>query len=334
MSKKGTLLLKRKDLASLMTLQDYIQGIELAFRMHGEGKTFGVDMIHGETPSELEFHIKVGGLQLGENRYYGLKMNASNFNNQDLFGLPNIMGVVLLYEGVKGIPLAVVDAGDPTRKRTGAATAVAAKYLARKNSKVVTICGCGTQGRIQLKALKEVLPIEKVFGYDINTDLAAEYAQEMTEELDIEISVVTDLKTSLQVSDVLVTCTPSKSPYIKREYVRSGTFIAAVGADSPDKQELDETLLKDNKIVTDVTKQCARAGELHHALDKKLITLADVHGQLGEVICGKVTARENDDEIVIYDATGTALQDVAAAALYYEKALKTDQGQYINFFEE
>ena len=173
---KGTLLLKRSELASLMSLEDYIEGIENAFKMHGLGSSFGTGMIHGDTPSEVEFHIKVGGLKLGNNSYFGLKINGSSFNNMEKYGLPNIMGAIIIFDAEKALPLAIVDAGDPTVKRTGAATAVATTYLAKKDSKVITICGCGTQGRIQLRALLKVYPnIEKVYAYDKDENKAKVY---------------------------------------------------------------------------------------------------------------------------------------------------------------
>ncbi|MHA1490548.1 MAG: ornithine cyclodeaminase family protein [Promethearchaeota archaeon] len=331
---KGTLLLRRSELSSLLSLKEYIIGIENAFKMHGEGSTFGTDMIHGDTPGDVEFHIKVGGLKLGDNLYFGLKINGSSFKNMEKYGLPNIMGAIILFDASKALPIAIIDAGDPTVKRTGAATAVAAKYLAKKNSKIVTICGAGTQGKIQLKLLKEVLPsIDRANIYDLSKDKALNYAEDMKKELGIDIIVVSDLKESVNESDIVVTCTPSKQKYLLKEFVKKGTFIAAVGADSPDKQEIDENLFKDNKIIVDIYEQCAVAGELHHALNSGIITKERVHGELGQVIAGKVAGRVSDDEIIIYDATGTALQDTAAAAICYEKAIKNGIGRYFNFFE-
>ena len=108
-SQKGTMVLTRSELAALMSMEEYIQGIENAFRMHGEGLTYGTDMVHGNTPGELEFHIKSGGLMLGDRLYYGLKINGSCFTNMPKFGIPNIMGTIILFDGEKGFPLAVVD---------------------------------------------------------------------------------------------------------------------------------------------------------------------------------------------------------------------------------
>ena len=326
---ESTLILTKTDLESLMTIQDLISTIEDAFRKHGEGKSFGMDMVHGETPSELEFHIKVGGITLGDKMYYGLKINASNFMNMKKYGVPNIIGAILLFDGTTGFPLAIVDSIIPTILRTGAGTAVAMKYLARPNSKIATICGCGVQGRIQLRAIKKVLPIEEVSAFDMNKAKSEEYAKEMSDELGIEVTSISDLKDGTLQSDVIITCTPTHTPYLMKNYVKPGTTIGAIGADSPDKQELEASLLQSNKVVVDILKQCAKAGELHHALKAKFMTEDDVHGELGLILSEKVPGRENDNEIIIYDATGTAIQDTASVAVCYEKAISKNIGTRI-----
>lgn len=327
-----TLILTRSDLNHIISLDDMIQAIETAFCTHGEGKSFGVDMVHGETPSELEFHIKTGGLQLGEKRYYGVKVNGSCFTNRQKHNLPNILGTIVLFDGETGFPLAIVDSIVPTILRTGAGTAVALKYLARKNSKNLAIFGCGTQGRVQLRAALRILPITHVFCYDISIQQSQNFSLEMTKELGIPVEVGSTLTESVNKADVIITCTPSKRPYLTKEMVKQGTTIAAIGADSPDKQELDSSLLHNNKVVVDILTQCAKVGELHHALDAKLITLQEVHGEIGQVVSHRIPGRESEDEIIIYDATGTAIQDTAAVAFCYEKALHASIGHFIDLF--
>lgn len=329
MGTESTLLLTKSDLESLMTMQDMISTIEDAFRKYGEGGSFGIDMVHGTTPSELEFHIKIGGITLGENKYYGLKINASNFLNMEKYGIPNIIGAILLFDGTTGFPLAIVDSIIPTILRTGAGTAVAMKYLARQNSKIATICGCGNQGRVQLRAIKEILPIEKVYAYDSSTSLSEKYAMEMSKMLGISVEPIKSLKNGTLYSDVIITCTPSTSPYLLKEYVRLGTTIGAIGADNPDKQELEAKLLQGNKVVVDILKQCVKAGELHHALEENLMIEEDVHSELGHILTGEKSGRENDDEIIIYDATGTAIQDTASVAACYIKAITKGIGTRI-----
>jgi ornithine cyclodeaminase/alanine dehydrogenase-like protein (mu-crystallin family) len=258
-----TRLLTRSEIRALMSPEDYLEGVEYAFRMHGQGKSFGTTMLHGETPGDLEFHIKAGGLFWQDRKYYGLKINGSSFSNKELRGLPNILGAILLFDGDSGFPLAVIDSVEPTIKRTGAGTAVAMKYLAAPDVKVMTVCGCGNQGRIHVRFLKMIRPISRVFAYDAKPEAAEAFARNLNEELGLSIRPTQDLASAVAQSRIVVTCTPSKRPFLLKEYVLPGTTIAAVGSDNPQKQELDARLLEGNKVVVDILSQCAQAGELN-----------------------------------------------------------------------
>jgi ornithine cyclodeaminase/alanine dehydrogenase len=262
--------------------------------------------------------------------YFVAKVNANFPNNVKRFGLPLIQGVIVLCDAEDGRLLALMDSTEITIQRTGAATAVAAKYLARPDSTVVTICGCGNQGRISLRALAGRFSLERVFAYDSDVTQAEVFANELSAELRIQVDAIRELKTAINQSDICITCTPSKQPFLKRDCVEPGTFIAAVGADSPVKQELDPALLSQNKIVVDIQEQCAGIGELHHALDAGLVTRNDVHAELGEIVAGLKVGRTSPDEIIIFDSTGMALQDVAAAAAVYEKAGEMGIGLLMN----
>jgi len=331
MKAPGILILTRKEISSLLTLADYIGAVEEAFRLYAQGKSLAPGLLHIDS-SPGEFHIKAGGLRLTRT-YFGLKVNGSFFQNRERYGLPNIQGAIILFDGDYGYPLALMDSIEITIQRTGAAVAVAARYLARPESTVATVCGCGNQGRVQLRALLQVLPIRKVFAYDMNEELARRYAADMSATLGISVTAQTDLESAVQQSDVVTTCTPSKQYYLLKRYVRPGTFIAAVGADSPDKEELEPTLLAGTKVVVDLMEQCALVGELHHALDAGLVTPQDVHGELGDVVAGKVSGRTSAEEITVFDATGTALQDTAAAAIAYERAAKAGVGLTLHLSE-
>ncbi len=328
-----TLLLTRSEIAALMMLQDYLEGVEYAFKLHGQGLSFGTAMIQGDTPGDLEFHIKAGGLIWHDQKYYGLKINGSCFSNKAKRGLPNILGAILLFDGESGFPLAFIDSGEPTTKRTGAGTAVAMKYLALPDASVMTVCGCGNQGRIHVRCLISILPIKTVYAYDQNPDIAEAFARDMERELNILVVPIQDLASAAPQSQVIVTCTPAKVPYLLPEHVKPGTTVAAVGSDNPEKQELDARLLKGNKVVVDILSQCARAGELHHALRDNLVSIHDVHAEIGEIVSGKKSGRTSRSEIIIYDATGTALQDTAAAILCFEKALARNVGRSISLLE-
>ncbi|MCP4725779.1 MAG: ornithine cyclodeaminase family protein [bacterium] len=327
--KRETILFNRSDIQKLMSLSEHIDIVENAFRLHAEDKILSPDLLHIDA-EKGEFHVKAGGITEPKT-YFGLKCNGGFFQNKQNYGLPNIQGLILLYDGENGSPLAIFESGDITIKRTGAATAVAAKYLAVENADSVTICGCGIQGRIQLKSLAEVRSIKRVFAFDMDRNISEKFSKEMSDELNISVDPTEDLSAAISQSHILVTCTPSREFFIKKEYADKGLFIAAVGADSPEKQELDPALTASYKVVADILEQCAHVGEIHHAIERSLMKKDQVHAELGEVITGNKSGRESDEEIIIYDATGTALQDVAAAAYVYEKSLKEGIGEAFQF---
>ncbi len=329
MKPHGTLLLTRQDVAALLNIDECITAVENAFRLYGEGKTSppGILGIHTHNGG---FHIKAGLLLVGRT-YFVAKTNANFPQNMQRFGLPTIQGIIVLCDAENGYPLALMDSIEITIMRTGAATAVAAKHLARPDSTVATICGCGNQGRIQLRALTKVCPLQRAHAFDTDDRRAAQFANELSTELQIEVQAIRQLANPVRQSDIVVTCTPAKQYFLQQEYVSPGTFIAAVGADSPEKQELDPALLVSNKIVVDILEQGATIGELHHALAKGLVTRDNVHAELGEVVAGKKPGRLSKDEIIIFDSTGMALQDAAAATVVYEKAARAGKGVTINF---
>jgi len=142
---------------------------------------------------------------------------------------------------------------------------------------------------------------------------------------------VNDLAKAVASSDIVITCTTSKRFFITHGMVRPGTFIAAVGADNPDKQEIDPQLLARHTVVADILDQCCAIGDLHHAIDAKVMTRADVHAELGQVAAGLKSARTSDDQIIVFDSSGTALQDVAAAAAVYRRATGLQHGLKFSF---
>lgn len=332
MKPHGTLILKRSEVASLLSLDECIGAVEGAFRLNEAGQSLPSGVLETLTKTG-GFHIKAAGLKLAAKTYYAAKVNANFPQNMSKWGLPTIQGVIALYDAESGYPLALLDSSEITALRTGAATAVAAKYLARPDSTVATVCGCGVQGRVQLRSLAQVFRLEKVYAYDQVEALGNKFAGEMSAELQIEVIPVTDLPRALGESDVCVTCTSSRRPFLMQEHVRAGTFVAAVGADNPLKQELDTGLLASNKVVVDVLEQCATIGDLHHAIAAGVMGKSDVYAELGAIVAGRTPGRTSTQEIIIFDSTGTALQDVAAASVVYEKALGFGKGAWLNLAE-
>jgi ornithine cyclodeaminase/alanine dehydrogenase-like protein (mu-crystallin family) len=320
----GTLLLTRREVAGLLDLDTAIEAVESAFSSQAEGRTLPSAVL--SVPSrDGGFHVKAAGLRL-ERTYFAAKCNGNFPGNPEGRGLPAIQGVIVLCDGEDGRVLALLDSIEITILRTGAATAVAARRLARPESRVATVAGCGHQGRVQLRALARVLPLTRGFAFDRDPRRAERYAAEMTGELGFEVTAVADLGDAARRSDVCVTCTPSRRPLLDLGDVGPGAFVAAVGADHPEKQELTPRLMAGAAVVVDVLDQCAAFGDLHHALDVGALRRDDVRGELAEIVAGRVLGRRTGDEILVFDSTGTALEDVAAAAVAYRKAIAGGRG--------
>ena len=323
-----TLLLRQRDVAELLPIEACIEAVECAFRLHGEGRAEPPGIL-GMRAREGGFHIKAGFLDL-DRRYFAAKTNANFPGNPARFGLPTIQGVVLLADADRGTPLALMDSGEITSLRTGAATAVAARHLSRPEAKVATVCGCGLQGRAQLRALAAVRPLTHAYAVDTDHARAVVFAREMSSALGFEVSAVTDLHAATRASDICVTCTTSSAPILHPGAVGPGAFIAAVGADNELKQEIHPALMASCAMVVDMLEQAVAIGDLHHALAAGVVTTDDVRAELGEVVAGVRPGRRSDDEIVIFDSTGMALQDVAAAAAVYERAVRAGRGAEID----
>ena len=324
-----TLILTRSDVQSFLDIDGCIAAVEEAFIAQAEGQAL-VSGVLGTHVDGGGFHVKTSGLTRSR-AYFAAKINANFPRNRSLNGLPTIQGVITLHDASNGILLALIDSVEITSLRTAAATAVAAKHLSRMDSATVTVIGCGIQGRSQLLALSRVRSLVRVKAYDVDTRVANDYADEMSQIVRCPVEAVDDYRAAARESDIIVTCTPAHAPVLSRSDVRDGTFIAAVGADSENKQELEPALMASARVVVDVMEQCAAIGELHHALDGGLMRREDVHAELGDIVSGRRRAPDSAAEVIVFDSTGTALEDVAAASLVYERAVKSGAGAQISF---
>jgi alanine dehydrogenase len=185
---------------------------------------------------------------------------------------------------------------------------------------------------VSVKAIVRNRQIKTVFLYDTDKARAEKVSRELSTLFkDIYFVYADDVKSAIKKSDIVVTCTTSRTPIIDLEDVSPGTFIAAVGCDSEEKSEIHPRLISACKLVSDFTEQAAAFGDLHHAIQMGMVTRSHVHAELGEVIAGQKSGRDSDEEIIIFDSTGTALQDVAAASIVYEKAHARSLGRKYNF---
>ena len=240
-------------------------------------------------------------------------------------GLPIVMAVFIYSDPETGYPLAIMDATDITAYRTGATSAIASKYLARLDSKTIGIIGAGRQAYTRILAHAEVFGLKmiKVFDYSRTaieklTGLLPEYP---IKECSLEEAAA---------SDIVCTLTPSRVPFLKKDYVRPGTHINAVGADAEGKEELDPSILKEAVVVVDDLRQASIAGEINVPVTRGLFAVDDVYATLGEMIVGRKQGRTNNDVITVFDSTGVAIEDVATAKLVYQRAKQTGICTYID----
>ena len=318
------LILDARQTEQLLDIQSCIDAVEGAFRMRGLGGE-SLSAVAGVPLSGGKLHAKLATIALGRT-YAVAKVNANLPGNPAARGLPSIQGVVLLFDAVSGVPLAAIDSGAITALRTAAASAVAAKWLSTPTSSSLGIIGCGVQARAHVSALLCVRPLETIRACDISPQAAESFCLEMRKLYGLKCEVATNPRDATGGSDIVVTSTPSHQPVLDAGDVAPGTFIAAVGADNEDKHEIGVGLMRQAAVVVDDLSQCAEMGDLHHALAANALTIRDVRASLDQVVSGRVHARQAKNEIVIFDSTGVAIEDAAAAAIVYEKAVATDSG--------
>ena len=319
---RPVMILSRSDVAALMTPADYLEAVEVGFRAVHDGTADVPTPWHVET-DDGGFHGKGARLQL-DRPYVALKLNGNFPCNPASNGLPTIQGAILLCDGATGSPLAIMDSIEVTLRRTAAATALAARHLARTESSTVLVCGCGDQAAAQLDALRDVLTLKRGFAWDRDRSRAERLS---SEGLDIEVAA--DLRFAALQSDIIVTCTAATEPFLKADMVEPGTFVAAVGADNPHKNEVHPDLMAKTLVVPDSLAQCAMMGDLHHAIKAGAMTAADIHAELPQVVGGTRPGRTGEGQITLFDSTGSAVQDVASAVRIYRRALAAGAGRTI-----
>lgn len=240
--------------------------------------------------------------------------------------LPTVMAVIILHDPKNGIPLAMMDGTWITALRTGAASAVATKYLARKEAKTLGVVGAGFQALTQIVAISKVRKIKEIFVFDIKKERIKKLAKLLAKE---KIKIKEEKLEKVCQCDILTTVTPARSPVVKKEWIRPGVHINAIGADAPGKQELDSEILREAKIVVDSFEQVRHSGEINIPLKEGIITKEKILGQLGEIIANKKRVREEEKDITIFDSTGLAVQDLYTAHIVYKMAKNKKIGREI-----
>jgi alanine dehydrogenase len=323
---RKTLILSRSEMIGLLTPGEYNDCVEQAYRMHGE-RRFYMDpkghIVLDRFPGEWEAMPSY----IEEPHAAACKWVSIREWNRERFNLPTVFSILIYTHPETGFPLAIVDGSYHTVMRTGAAAAVSAKWMARKNSRRLAIVGAGNMAEGVLATCNEVFPWTDVRVWSRSQATLDHFvAAQQPKYKTFTIVASTKLEDVVPGADVVVTVTPARSPIIRNEWIGPGMHIAAVGADKKGDQELEGVILTRARIFVDDIRQCRTDGEINVPLSEGLITEAGIAGEIGEVITGKKKGRTSDQDITLFDSTGIALQDSATVPLEYERAVAAGVG--------
>ncbi len=325
---EDVLILNQQEVKQCLSMKEAIKAVKIAYSAFVEGRVEMPPVQHLDV-KQYNGEVDIKSSYVEDFGLIATKV-ASGFYDNPAKGLPPGTALIVLLDLETSLPLAIIDGTHITAYRTGAAGAVAASVLARKDSTEVGILGAGTQGRMQLLGLFEEFDIMRVKIWDINSEAAEKYASEMTRDYGVDIEVVSNPEHVVPGSDILVTATPSRKPLITAKTIHEGMHINAIGADGPGKQELEPSVATlASKIVVDSLAQCKRIGELQHAFNAGLIDDAKIHAEIGQILVGKKDGRNNESEITLFDATGLSAQDVAAAKIVLDAAKSKGLGKSV-----
>lgn len=327
MSAPPVRVLREDEIRRLIGPADALRAVRDAFARLARGQATLPGVIGLDIPEhEGEVHVK--GAWLHGSRYYSIK-EAAGFYGNARRGLPVSSGLVLVFDALTGFLTALLlDNGYLTELRTGAAGALAADLLARREVDTVGIVGSGGQARYQLEALLGVRRPRRVLVHGRSSERAAAYAREMTERFGLPVQAVGSMREAVEPADLVVTTTPSREPLVRAEWLWPGAHVTALGSDGPAKRELHPgALAPPRKVVADRLDQCLRLGEIHHAVAEGVLRAEQVHAELGEIAAGLKPGRTSDDEITIADLTGVGVQDAAVADFVTAAAVEAGLGE-------
>ncbi|MFN8483905.1 MAG: ornithine cyclodeaminase family protein [Anaerolineae bacterium] len=317
------ILLHESDVERLLSMPEAVAAVERMFREMGEGQVLNIPRRRTRLPNGMMHVMAAANPALG---YLGLKCYTV-FQGKARF-------VVLLFSSQTGELLAILEADTLGQRRTGAASGVATKYMARADARVVGIYGTGWQARSQLAAVAAVRRLERVYAYGRNAERRATFAREMSEGLGVEVVPVDRPEAAAEGADILVTITSAREPVLKGEWIGTGVHVNAAGSNSLIRREIDEeTVRRMSRIVTDDLEQTKiEGGDLLPSVERGQIHWGQVHG-LAEVVAGYYPGRADVEENTLFNSLGLAAEDIAAAAVVYEKAVAQGIGERVPMFE-
>jgi alanine dehydrogenase len=318
-----TLLLDRADVADNARTEAVIAAVEEAFAAYQHGNVQMPAKSYIDLPTyDGDFRSMPAYMAAADWDAAGIKWVNVHPDNPDEYDLPTVMGTMIYSDPRSAFPLAIMDGTTLTRQRTGAAAAVATDHLAVADATSLGIVGAGVQSYTQLEAIAEVRPIEEVVVSDVSDAAVEAFLDRFEGEFDVRAGTIEEAAGC----DVLSTVTPVEEPVVPADAVGARTHINAMGADAEGKQELDPDILLAATVVIDDYEQCIHSGEINVPWADGIFDDGDLYGELGEIVTGDCAGRTPDDDVTVFDSTGLAIQDVAAAHVVYEHANEDDEG--------
>lgn len=319
------LLLDEQAVAAAVDMKASVSIIEDAFREHASGRTL--------MPKRLGLTV--------EGMKGGLRIMPAALLGKGAVGFKTISGVpgsrklgstyflVVLFDPIDGSLLSIMSADTITRLRTGAASGVATRYLARKDSRTLGLYGAGVQARAQLEGIASVRSIEKAKAYDISRERLESFCKQTSAELGIVVTAASSASEPAS-ADIVATATTSDKPFLMSHWVRAGAHINAMGANAPTKSEIDPGLLKRARIFVDFKEQVlAEAGDFISTIKSGELKETEIVGELGELVTGAKEGRRSEEEITLFKSVGVAIEDLALSIEVYNRARKSGIGREI-----
>ncbi len=325
-----TLLLTQKDIKKIFKMRNAISVVERTFRSFASGKTQMPEKSYVYLP-KFRGDFRSMPAFVEDQHAVGVKWVNVHLNNFKK-SLPTVMAMIVLGDVKTGYPIAVMDGTYLTNLRTGAAGAVAAKHLARKNSHTIALIGSGNQARTQLEGLNLLFKIRHVKVWSTDSSADEKLIKETAYRFPFTVEKSKSAEMCVKNADIVVTTTPSREPIIKLKWIAPGTHINAIGADAKGKEELEPAILTHSKLVVDDWVQASHGGEINVPVSKGIITKRDIYAELGSIIAGKRKGRANNSEITVFDSTGLSIHDIACAHAVYKQAVKRRIGDFKTFF--
>ena len=330
-TRKPIRIIKAGEIKQYYSMQQAIDAMDRAFSALSSGESYVPLRFVFKLPSE-EMLMLFKPAYVEKWKRVSVKFITQR-ENGFIPGIPAIQGIVLLIDALSGEILSIMDGEYLTALRTGAASGLATRCFARKDAQILALFGCGTQGRTQLEAVICEREIKKVIVFDKYKDAADRFIRAMQEKFQIEM-VYTDDTSVLKDADIICTATNSTAPLFRKEELKEGVHINAIGSFQPEMQELDPYVIRDAKVYVDQAESClTESGDLMKPITQGIIDQKHIAGEIGDFCLNKIAGRESEKEITVFKSVGVAIQDFAVATDIYNSALKEPFGQEINLFE-